>query len=234
MRILAQQGRPSYGDVSSGGTLKKRIAANDTDLHWYTIASLYQVDGSSEVFISDIMKLRIRTLNTKFSFDAIVNVNLLHPTNKLNVSCLSATYPKGYIPFEDYTELENIIRPQFRIIWNQNTVQGSGIHLQIGLRLKGFAEETIAVEDWSGSQSCWKLIPTPVNAVLPEDTIVTLPNTDHVWDVLNPDSRQESYLVPFPDGHIIWAGSEALNRPDSGWKSFNLVHLLEKIGRAHV
>lgn len=228
MRSLASTGRPSYGDVTHGGCLTKRIAAIDTDLHWWTIAALYQVDGSSEVFLSDTMKIRIQTLQTKFAFDAIVNVNLLHPTNKMDVKCLSATYPKGYIPFTDYTEMENIIRPQFRIIWNENVTQGSGILLQIGLRLKTVAEETIAVEDWSGAQSCWRLINSPTEAILPEDTILTLPNTDHVWDLLNPDSRQVTQLIPFPDGHIVWAGSEALNRPDSGWKNFELVHNLEK------
>lgn len=227
MRRLASEGRPSYGDVSHGRCLKKRIAADDTNLHWWTIAELYKVEGSEEIFVSDTAKLRISTLLTKFAFDVIVNVNTTNELNKLNVNCISATYPKGYIPFVDYSEMENIIRPQFRIIWNENTVQGSGIYLQIGLRLKTVREETIAVEDWSGGESCWKLIPDPVEAVLPEDNTITLPSKNHIWDTINPDSRQVSYLVPFQDGHLIWAGSEALNRPESGWKNFTLVHTLE-------
>lgn len=227
MRRLATTGRPTYGDVSHGGCLRKRIASNDTEHHWWTIASLYKVEGSNDVFVADTMKLRIQSFYTKFSFDAIVNVNLLHPTDKLDVKILSATYPKGYIPFEDYTELQNIIRPQFRIIWNDNTVQNSGAFLQIGLRLKNVAEETLAIEDWSGPESAWKLIASPDEAVFPEDGILTLPNDTHVWDTSNPDSRSISYLAPFPDGHLIWAGSEALNRPSAGWKNLNLMHILE-------
>lgn len=227
MRRLIATGRPSYGDMSNGRCLKKRIAADDTALHWWTIAKLFKVEGSDQVVLSDTMKLRFTSLLTQFAFDAIVNVNITNPTNKLNVTCLSATYPKGYVPFEDYSELENIIRPQFRIIWNENTVEGSGIYLQVGLRLKTVREETIAVEDWSGNESCWILIPDPEVSVLPEDDTLTLPSGNHVWDTMNPDSRQVSYMTPFPDGHIVWAGSEALNRPNSGWKNFTLVHLLE-------
>lgn len=227
MRRLAATGRPTYGDVSSGGCLKKRIAANDTDHHWWTIASLYKVDGSSDVFVADTMKLRIQTFYTKFAFDAIVNVNLLNPSRIMNVNVISANYPKGYDPFLDYSELENIIRPQFRVIWNDNTVNQSGAYLQIGMRLKTVAEETIVVEDWSGPESAWKLIPSPAESVLPEDSIITLPNPNHIWDKLNPDSRVASQLMPFENGHLIWAGNESLNRPSSGWKSLQLVHFLE-------
>ena len=228
MRKLAIAGRPSYGDVSHGGCLKKRIAATDTEHHWWSIASLFKVNGSDEVFVADTMKLRIQTLYTKFAFDVIINVNLLHPTDKLDVKILSATYPKGYVPFEDYTELQNLMRPQFRVIWNDNTAQQSGALLQIGFRLKTVAEETIAVEDWSGNESAWLLLPTPIEAVFPEDSILQLPNTNHIWDLLNPDSNSVSYLAPFPDGHLVWAGIEALNRPSSGWKNIQLAHILEK------
>lgn len=228
MRRLATTGRPTYGDVSSGGTLKKRIASPDTEHHWWTIASLFKVEGSSDVFVADTMKLRFQSFYTKFAFDAIVNVNLLHPTDKLDVKILSATYPKGYIPFTDYSEVPNIMRPQFRIVWNENTAQDSGAYLQIGMRLKTVAEETIVIEDWSGAESAWKLIPSPDQAVLPEDSVLTLPNSAHIWDSLNPDSRETSYLLPFADGHLVWAGSEALNRPSSGWKNIQLTHLLEK------
>lgn len=228
MRKLATAGRPSYGDVSHGGCLKKRIVATDTEHHWWSIASLFKVNGSNEVFIADTMKLRIQTLYTKFAFDVIINANLLHPTDKLDVKILSATYPKGYVPFEDYTELQNLMRPQFRIIWNDNSAQQSGALLQIGFRLKTVAEETIAIEDWSGNESAWLLLPTPVEAVYPEDSIIQLPSTNHIWDLLNPDSNSVSYLAPFPDGHLVWAGIEALNRPSSGWKNIQLAHILEK------
>jgi len=228
MRALALTGSPSGGDCTTGSTLVKKIMSVDNALHWYTIASLYKVDGSDDIFTSDVMKLRLQSLYTKFSFLATINVNIDHATTKLDVSCESATYPKGYIPFEDYSQIEQIIRPQFRIIWNANTVEGSGIYLQLGFRLKGIIEETFAIEDMSGKQSAWKLLSTVSEASAPEDNLVTLPAANHIWDTLNPNSAQATHIVPFPDGHLVWAGEEALNRPDSGWKNFELVHLLEK------
>lgn len=227
MRKLATSGRPSYGDLSTGGCLTKKIMANDTNFHWWTVASLYKVDGSNTIFTADTMKLRVQTLYTKFAFDVVVNVNILNPSKILDVKVISATYPKGYIDFTDYTELQNIIRPQIRIIWNENTVSDSGIYLQLGMRLKTVAEETVAVEDWSGAESAWKLISSPNTSVLPEDNTLTLPNNNHVWDTLNSDSKSKSFLLPFPDGHIIWAGESALNRPVAGWINLSLTHLLE-------
>lgn len=229
MRKLAQSGRPNYGDVTTGTSLLKKIAAPDQEFHWWTIAELYKVSGSpapDEVFISDTAVFSIQTLYTKFAFTAYINVNLDNPVNVFDVKVPTSLYPLGYIPYEDYTNLEFITRPQFRIIWNANTVQGSGIYLQIGMQLKTVATETIVVEDMSGHESCWKLIPEVDTAVLPEDTLITLPSGNHVWDKNNSDSRLSTYLIPLTEGHIVWAGSEVLNRP-SGRKIITLTHFLE-------
>lgn len=227
MRRLANQGRPTYGDATNGTTLLKKISSVDTDFHWWTIAELYKVSGSDEVFISGTLRVNVQTLLTKFAFTAYVTVNLDNPIDQLKVTVPSSLTPLGYTPYKDYSELDQIIRPQFRIIWNQNAVQNSGIYLQIGMALKTAATETIAVEDVSGLESCWKIIPSPEEAVLPEDDMLTLPSQNHIWSTENPDSRQESYLIPLRDGNIIWAGTEALNRPTTGIKHLELVHFLE-------
>ena len=227
MRRLANQGRPTYGDATNGTTLLKKISSVDTNFHWWTIAELYKVSGSDEVFISGTLRINVQTLLTKFAFTAYVTVNLDNPIDQLKVTVPSSLTPLGYIPYNDYSELDQIIRPQFRIIWNQNAVQNSGIYLQIGMALKTTATETIAVEDVSGLESCWKIIPSPEEAVLPEDDMLTLPSQNHIWSTENPDSRQESYLIPLRDGNIIWAGTEALNRPTTGIKHLELVHFLE-------
>lgn len=225
MRSLLS-GRPSAADASHGQVMKKRIMANDTALHWWNIASLYKVDGSDDVVTADVLKIRVRTMHTVFMFDAIIAFNLNAPDKKMEVSVLSPVYPKGYIPYEDYDGLNNIIRPQFRCIWNDNTVEGSGIMLQLGMPLKTVAEDVLVVENWSGMESCWKLVPSPVDGQYGDDAVVELPASNHIWDMDNPDSNLESMLVPFEDGHIVWAGSIPLNST-TGAEYLTLNHLLE-------
>jgi hypothetical protein len=231
MRRLLQAGKPSYGDATRG-TLLKRIKANDTQLHWYTIAQLYKVDGSPEVVIADEFHFRFQSVTSKFMFNAIIGVDISNPNNKLDINILSENYPLGYIPFENYDNLDFVIRPQLRIIWNENISQQSGINLQLGWQLKNAAEETIAVEDLSGQQSCWKLVPEVDYAVGPEDILVQLPNADHQWESINPDSQQVTSLIPFKRGYLVWAGTESLNRlPDGGgsgaWDHVLIDHFIE-------
>lgn len=227
MRKFANQGQPSYGDISHGGCLTKRIASPDTDFHWWTIAELYKVAGSETVFTADIAHFQLQTLYTKMLIDFTVAVNLNHPERKISVQTLSSLVPQGYHPFVDDSGLEGIMRPQLRVIYNLNSIESSGIYLQLGMRLKGVAEETIAVADLSGPESCWRLIPTLTTAVLPEDDTLLLPSGVSQWDSLNPDSYQESQLIPLSTGHVCWAGSNALNRPNTGWKNITLDHFLE-------
>ena len=240
MRILAQQGRPNYGDATDGNTLLKVVTSSSPkEMHWWTIAELYKVSGSEEVFISGTMKLNIQMLYKKISFTAHVSANLDNTfTNSetgityqvcdaFKVSCPISQVPLGYEPYVEYSGLSNLSRPQFRIIWNKNAVENSGIYLQLGMRLNDVVTETIAVEDVSGKESCWKLIKSSEQISSPEDDIILLPSGNHTWSVDNVDSKQESYLIPFIDGHIVWAGTEALNRPQSGRKDIPLTHFLE-------
>lgn len=239
MRILARQGRPNYGDTTSGNTLIKKIVSPDSETHWWTIAELYKVAGSEEVFVSGTMKLNIATLYTKYNFTAYVSVNLDNTVTNANgitfevcdplkVTCPSSQCPIGYVPYMDYPQLERLLRPQFRIIWNKNSQSQSGVLLQIGLQLHNL-HETIAVEDVSGKESCWKLIPSPAEETYPEEINIQLPNPAHIWNIDdNPDSRQETYLIPLVDGNVVWLGTEPLNRPQSGEKAnVQLLHLLD-------
>jgi hypothetical protein len=226
MRRLLQSGKPSYGDVTRG-TLLKRIKATDRNLHWYTIAQLYKVDGSSDIIIADEFHFRFKSVLSKFMFNAIVGVDISNPNNKLDITILSENYPLGYIPFENYSDIENVIRPQLRIIWNENTNQQSGILLQLGWYLKNMAEETIAIEDLSGQQSCWKLVNEVDESVGPEDILVQLPNINHQWESINPDSQQVSALIPFKRGHLVWMGTESLNRLPDNSGSGAWTHVLD-------
>jgi hypothetical protein len=219
-------GQASYGDVSSGKSILKKIASTDDLLHWYTIATLYKVDGAEDIILADRLHFRIKTLRTNMMFDAMVSVNLTNVNTKLSVDILSEHYEKGFIPYEDYSGINNIVRPQLRILYNDDTQLNSGVVLQFGIEFKGFIEETIVVEDLSGKEGCWKLIDPPTTAVPPEDDLVQLPNEAHIYDVLNSDSTAISTLVPFKCGYIVWAGGYPLNRPEGGFKEYDLEHIL--------
>jgi hypothetical protein len=224
MRIL-NQNQPVYGDVSTGSSSIHKLVANDNDIHWYNVASLYTIDNDLVPIINDRMFLRISTLYTKFMFDIMVNVNLHNKIEPLTLSVVSENYPKGYDPLEGY-DIGNIIRPRMRIIWNENDENNSGIFLQLGFELKGIIEERIGIQDMSGKESCWKLLPSSEEPVVPQDDMVQLPNENHIYSVDNPDSRSSESLIPFKDGYLIYAGAIPLNRPEGGFKENFISHYL--------
>lgn len=230
MRSLLQTGKPSYGDATDGAVRIKKISSPDTQLHWWNIASLYKVDGSEDVTVADRMRLRFRTLYSDLMFDAIISANLTSPEGyRFEVDIESAKYPRGYIPLKDYSGINNLIRPQFRLIWNTNASELSGAILQLGMELKQMTTETVVIEDFSGKECCWKLDGQHDPAVLPQDDLITLPNPHHIWDLSNANSAVESILLPFKQGHLVWAGAKALNRPD-GWAHFPITnHLLNNL-----
>lgn len=225
MRVLAKAGRPSYGDVTDGRILKKKIHAPDSDLNWWTIAELYQVDGSTEIFTADVFKCRLRTNYSNFMFDLTVSVNLNNPDEPLKVVCNGCNFPKGYVPFSDYSQIDFIMRPQLRIIWNENIRKDSGLLLQFGLPLKNISEETLVVEDLSGRESCFLLEANSELGFAPQNDAIELPSVDQVWSLSNGDSREVRTLIPQDDGYLVWAGAMQLNNVD-GWGAKELSHLL--------
>lgn len=233
MRVFLN-GKASYGDKTSGISRLYKITAADSDIHWWTIASLYKVEGSDDIITADRMHFRVSTLYSKFLFDVYVSINLNNPVGeRLKINVISENYPRGYVPFLDYTGVDNLIQPQFRAIWNESTSTKSGVLLQIGLPLKQILTESVGVEDLSGSECCWKLVNKSDNAFPPMDNVIELPaktisgDPIFVWDASNPNSSQESTLLPFSEGHLIWAGVRCLNRP-GGWNHFNIPHFLDK------
>lgn len=234
MRRLTREGTANYGDLTNGQTLKKKLIANDNETHWWTIAELYKVDttsGPSEVMTAGEFTFRLESMYKKLMFTCAVDVNLQREDRVMDVSIINDCCPKGFVPFEDYSNLDLIPRPQLRIIYNRNDQMNSGVYLQLGMKLTGVYEEVIAVEDISGKESCWKLVNVidddDTSAANYQDNVVTLPNDVHVWDKLNPESLWESTLVPFKKGHLVWAGSTYVNRPNIGKVSINLDHFLD-------
>ena len=226
-------GRPSYGDRTSGVSRLYKLTATDSALHWWTIATLYKVDGSDDIVTADRLHFRMSTLYSKLMLDTYVSFNMNKPVdNKLDVTVLSESYPRGYVPFTDYAEVDNIIRPQFRVIWNDDEVRQSGYVLQIGMELKSILTESLAIEDFSGAECCWKLVDESDVAFPADDDTIALPALDpagqpyFIWNSIHPSSKSESTLFPFSKGHLIWAGVQCLNRP-GGWNSYMINHFLD-------
>ena len=167
-----------------------------------------------EPCVADTFNFRLQTQLSHFQCQVAVAVDTNNNSGDcLNVNVISENYPRGYIPFEDYSSIDKIIQPQIRAVWKrQDTV--SGIALQLGFELKGMVEETVAIEDMSGHESCWKLVE--------EKAEVTLPDGLSTWSTSLANSYQESMLIPFKKGHLIWAGNQPMNRPTDGWLYFEL------------
>lgn len=212
------QGSPAYGDLTDGKTILMKLFAETQGLHWYTIATLYKTSGNTAPCTADTFTFRLQTELTHVQIMCSVAVDLSNQSgDKLNVNMISDNYPRGYVPFSDYSEISKIVRPQIRVVYNEQD-SASGACLQLGFELKGLLEETISIEDMSGHESCWKLVDEVATVTLPQDTDFKLPDGTSTWSNLLPSSRLESMLVPFQKGHLIWAGTEVMNRDETGWK----------------
>lgn len=218
------EGTPAYGDITTGKCILAKLFTDSfpDQLHWYTIASLYTTNGeNARPCTADTFIFRLQTATSHIQFTAAVSVDLMNTLgNRFNVNVLSENCPAHRIPFTDYSNIGKIIRPQLRVVWMDGP-RLSGALLQLGFELKGMMEETIAVEDMSGHESCWKLADEVATVTLPQDDNFALPSGDP-WSSMLMSCQMESMLLPFHKGHLIWAGAHALNRPYQGWDFVDL------------
>lgn len=221
-KLRRLEGTPAYGDITDGKCIIMKLFADTPGLHWYTIASLYTVAGQDMTpCIADTFIFRLQSQISHFQFQAAVSVDLSNNEgDRFNVNVISENYPRGYIPFKDYSGIEKIIRPQLRVVWTEGD-SISGAYLQLGFELTGMLEETISIEDMSGHESCWKLIDEVATVTTPLDDNFQLPS-GALWASLLDTSRQETMLVPFNKGHLVWAGLHPLNYPTDGWQYFEV------------
>lgn len=215
-------GTPTYGDLTNGKTILMSLAATEPGLHWYTIAALYTIQtttGTSPVSTADTFVFRLQSSQTHFQFTCNVSVDLTNRDGDVfNVHVLGENYPRGYTSFKDYTEVEQIIRPQLRVVWNESDSM-TGAYLQLGFDLKSVNKEIIALEDCSGQESAWKLVDETDSLTLPADSDFLLPDGESTWSDLSELSKSETMLIPFHKGHLLWCGNIDMNRPLGGWKS---------------
>lgn len=215
------EGTPNYGDITDGKVINMKLTSPETGLHWFTIAKLYKTLGTNVTpCTADTFTFRIQTKETHIQFKAAVSVDLNNNEgDRLNVDVINENYPRGYVPFQDYSEIEKIMRPQIRVVWvNDNAY--SGAYLQLGLDLTNVNVETISIEDMSGHESSWLLVDEVAEVTTPQDSDMIMPDGTSVWSDSLSTSFSESQLIPFRKGHLIWAGSQPLNRPNDGWTTF--------------
>ena len=225
-QVRRLQGTPAYGDITSGKCILMKLFSETQGLHWYTIASLYTISGNSTPCAADTFTFRFQSELSHIQFTASVAVDLYNnPGDRMNVAVTVDNYPRGYVPFTDYSDVASIIRPQLRVIWNDSP-EFSGMYLHLGFELKNMLEETVSIEDLSGHESCWKLVDEVATSTLPQDNNVMLPSGNAVWSALLSECQQESMLVPYRNGHLIWNGDQRLN-DTKGWQSFEPAHYLD-------
>lgn len=192
MRLLLQNGLPSYGDVSSGNAVVKKLTAQDTNLHWWTIGTLYRVDGSVDNILSDVFKFRLKSVMTQLMFECSVAVNVNGSTHdRISVVCNNSNIPA-----------DTLLRyaPKMRILEVSAGGVYSGVVLQLGMKLGTILQETIDIEDMSGRESCWKLVPFSNDSTPPEDTGVLMPNGVSIFSYGETAALVNEAAIPFREG----------------------------------
>ena len=192
MRNLLSYGTPTYGDITFGTSTRKKITAVNNNLNWWTIASLYKVEGSDEIVLKDIFKFHIEFLNSGINLEGSVLVDLTKddPNEQFRVVITNNNERPNMAQYKLH----------FRIVYNKTAGTYSGVLLQIGIALNDYLNDTIAIEDLSGKESCWLLIAPPQSAVNPENDNLLLPDGSSYWVSTDDSSHQISTLAPLATG----------------------------------
>lgn len=228
VRVLLT-GTPNYGDSTNGVTVVKSLRAPDTGLHWYTIGSLYQVLGSTDIAKTDRMSLHIQLVNALLTADVGITFDLRQAQNTLTVNASNVTQDVEFVLYGSAGTPANVVMPQFRVIWNAPATYVSGALLQIGLNLPNLTD-TLAIEDRSGVESCWLLNTTTGSSgspLSPQDTTIVLPDGVSVWTTGSGTSTSATKMMPNEAGYLVWAGSQAITTFDTTIGKVTLANVLQ-------
>lgn len=205
MRSLLS-GTVRYDDSTYNSVRRHSIQTTDAQFHWFTIASLYRVEGSLDIPTADQCRLVIQTAQSRVQCDVTIAADVGVGGHPLSITAGARLVRDGIDPATGGMSLLPYSAIKFRIIWNDIDGGASGALLQIGMTAPSFTE-TLVVNDMSGQESCWIL--TPVSGLtIPADDAVTLPSGDTMWSVDSDFSR--SAIAMLPGRHLLWAGSVSL------------------------
>lgn len=216
MRSLLS-GSPSYGDANTntnaGYSLVRRpIAASDAKLHWYTIASLFKVAGSTDVVLTDQFRGRIFLPGTKIALSFVVDVNFNQTRNPVTITSSNLVFNPLYNLFVD---LDNSapVYPMLRVAWNRISDGLSGAVLQVGLPLPNLTDQMV-LENTSTPESCWLLDKTGQivtgnsgNPSSPKDNGFTLPDGNAVWSDGSASSLSRVHVPVYRPGYLMYQGA---------------------------
>jgi hypothetical protein len=221
MRILASSGAPTYADSTNGLAVARAITSVDTNFHWWNIAKLYMTEGLTDIFVTDRARYRIQLVGAKLLADVAISLDLTNERDPFAVTTLNILQDLKYT-LHGASDPGAVCMPQFRVIYNDELgVLESGVFLQIGLALPAL-NETIAIEDLSGHESSWIMLPATVNPATNDDDTVTLPDEASIWDSTNPASMAYRHMLP-AGPYRAWEGAVAVADLDA---TVSLVHLL--------
>lgn len=206
-------GTPTYADGSAGTATTRPIKADNADLHWYTIATLFKVDGSNDIVRADQFKGRVFLPDSKISLGFTAELNIDQDRNKVSIRTDSLIFDPTYRLFNDVS----VNAPQYpmvRVVWNQAAQSFSGACLQIGIALPAL-QDRMVVENLSTPESCWILnrrneavtgqVSTPYTS--PEDNAFLLPDGVTLWSSSGSSSNQYVYAPRYDDGYLAYSGS---------------------------
>lgn len=223
MRILLTNGSPKYGAATSGTTVSKQIAAKNTGLHWYNIATLYQVPGATDIVTADRFSCHIQLVKANLIADVDVAVNMGSARNPVSISARNVVMDTGFTLFGDADSTQTKFAPRFRVVWDQVTGV-AGITLQMGVYLPSL-NDVLVVEDNSGLESCWMLDSTGGNSQVidPNDTGFLLPDGKTVW-AGSGTSASYSRMITGDVGVPLFVGQmdfSAVTNPSAGFSITN-------------
>ena len=213
-RLLS--GSPSYGDANTSTpsvAVTRPIIADDSQHHWFTIATLYQVQGSTDIIEADAFSGRVYFPDSKISLTFDVDFNKSQQRNPVSFTTRSLVMDPNYVAFSDLA----VDAPQYplvRVIWNYAAESFSGACIQVGIPLPNLTD-LMVVENFSSQESCWKLsrvneqVPgsTMINKTRPDDNNFMLPDLESMWSQNSSVSRQVVCVPEYKPGYLVYTGS---------------------------
>jgi hypothetical protein len=206
-------GNPTYGDASSGAAVTRPVGTQDADLHWFTIASLYRVEGSNDIIRADQFKGRVYFPGSKISLAFTLDFNMDQSRNVIDFTTDSVVFDPTYTLFGDLS----VNAPQYplvRAVWNQAAESFSGVLLQVGVPLPTLAD-LMVVENMSSSESCWILDRSnefvtgqTVDPVSPRDSGFLLPDDVSIWSTDSGVSYEKRFAPEYEPGYLVYSGAQ--------------------------
>lgn len=206
-------GTPTYGDSSSNNAVTRPISSTDADFHWWTVATLYQVEGSTDIVRADQFKGRVFLPDSNISLAFTVDLNLDQDMRKVVFQTETAIFDPTYTLFDNLS-VNAPQYPMIRVVWNQAAQSFSGACIQFGVPLPELLDRMV-VEDLSSAESCWILSrenefivgQTSTDTSTPEDSGFLLPDGISIWAPASNISYSETFVPEFKDGYLVYSGA---------------------------